>query len=89
MQAPRFKHSSQNELHVCLFAGNLSVRYNRENLHKLFSEIGSVIKVEVRHRTKDYKTISGFGFVTLESMEMAVEAINKLNGHFQFGRKIK
>jgi RNA recognition motif-containing protein len=69
--------------------GNLSVRYNRKNLRDVFVEYGSITNVEVKQRSKDYSSLSGFGFVTFSSFENANDAKEKINGFFQFGRRLR
>lgn len=71
-----------------IYVGNLPYLITEEELQKLFSEYGSVDKVNI---IKDSYTqeSKGFGFVEMEKQADAEEAIKKLNGSMLNGRNLK
>jgi len=61
-----------------LFVGNLSWNTNEESLKTHFSKIGTVLSVRII--TDPYTGKSkGFGFVEMETPELAAQAIRELN----------
>ncbi len=70
-----------------LFVGNLSWDTTEESLKNFFAQVGNV--VEVRIITDKFKGRSkGFGFVTMETEELAQQAMDQLNGKELDGRAI-
>ena len=69
-----------------LFVGNLDFDVKDIELEELFKTKGTVIYAEIV-RFFDKKS-KGFGFVEMETVEEAKEAIEKLNGSEFRGRKI-
>src|SRR5579863_8086096 len=70
-----------------LFVGSLDYSVTDSQLQEYFSTIGKVVsaKVIVDRYTGQGK---GFGFVEMETEEIAKEAMNKLNGSQLNGRTI-
>lgn len=70
-----------------LFVGSLDYTTTDSQLEAHFAAIGKVLsaKVIVDRYTGQGK---GFGFVEMETPEIAKEAMNKLNGSLINGRKI-
>ncbi len=70
-----------------LYIGNLSMKVTEEDLKANFSEVGTIVSVNI---IKDrYTGISrGFGFVEMETEETAQEAIRRFNGGQLLGNTI-
>jgi len=70
-----------------LYIGNLSMKVTEEDLKANFSEVGTIVTVNI---IKDrYTGISrGFGFVEMETEEAAQEAIRRFNGGQLLGNTI-
>ncbi len=70
-----------------LYIGNLSVKVTEEDLKANFSEVGTVVSVNI---IKDkYTGLSrGFGFVEMGTEEEAKEAIQRFNGGQLLGNTI-
>ncbi|MBN1612849.1 MAG: RNA-binding protein [Deltaproteobacteria bacterium] len=70
-----------------LYIGNLSEKVSEEDLKANFSEVGTVVSVNV---IKDKYTgqSRGFGFVEMATDEEAKEAISKFNGGQLDGKTI-
>ena len=70
-----------------LFVGSLNYSTTDSQLEEHFAAIGKVLsaKVIVDRYTGQGK---GFGFVEMETEEIAKEAMNKLNGSQLYGRTI-
>jgi cold-inducible RNA-binding protein len=70
-----------------LYIGNLPAKVSEDDLRTNFSEVGKVVSVNV---IKDKFTgISrGFGFVEMETEELAQEAIRRFNGGQLLGNTI-
>ncbi|OQB06521.1 MAG: RNA recognition motif [bacterium ADurb.Bin212] len=72
-----------------LFVGNLDYSVTDEMLSELFSGVEGVVVVEAKVISDKFSGRSkGFGFVTVESEEMAEKAIEELNEKEFEGRKI-
>lgn len=71
-----------------LYVGNLPFSAEEDDLRGLFSEIGSVDSVKIIRERFSGKS-RGFGFVEMETDELAEEAINKLNGYSLNGRALR
>lgn len=72
-----------------LFVGNLDYTVTDEMLSELFSGVEGVVVVEAKVISDKFSGRSkGFGFVTVESEEMAEKAIEELNEKEFEGRKI-
>lgn len=61
-----------------LFVGNLSWKTDEDSLKTHFSKIGAVISVRIIADQYTGKS-KGFGFVEMESPELAAQAIRELN----------
>lgn len=70
-----------------LYVGNLLYEVTDEELKELFSQAGSVVTATVI-RYQDTGRSKGFGFVEMETEEMAQKAIDTLNGQDNKGRKL-
>lgn len=70
-----------------LYVGNLSYSTTEDELRSLFSEVGSVVTVDM---IKDRMTgrAKGFAFVTMSSAEEAEKAISMFNGKEVGGRAL-
>ena len=69
-----------------LFVGNLTPNIDDQELNDLFAEYGTVVKAEVvRGRGGRGR---GFGYVEMESDDVATEAIAAVNGREWHGREI-
>lgn len=64
-----------------LYVGNLNYRTNEDQLKEIFEKYGEIKSVKVIEGR-------GFGFVEMETVESAQEAIGGLNGYELDGRKI-
>jgi cold-inducible RNA-binding protein len=71
-----------------LFVGNLPFSTNDESLNKLFAEAGSVESAKVIMDRMSGRS-RGFGFVTMQTVEEATAAIDKLNNREVDGRPIR
>lgn len=70
-----------------LYVGNLSYQATDQELHDLFSEVGSVTSAQVV--TDRYSGQSrGFGFVEMSSDDEAQKAIAAINGRSVGGRNL-
>lgn len=79
----------QNEKNK-LFVNSLPYEIDDEALEKIFSAVEGVKVLEAKvivDKFNDGRS-KGFGFVTLETEEMAQECITKLNGSEVSGRQI-
>ena len=70
-----------------LFIGSLSWDTTDDTLKAFFEQVGAVLEAKVivdrfNNRSK------GFGFVTMETEELAAQAIEQLNGQSLDGREI-
>jgi len=83
------KDKMQNEKNK-LFVSNLAYKIDDEMLSSMFSEIEGVVVVEAKVITDKFNDgrSKGFGFVTLETDEMAEIAIKEMNGKEVEGRQI-
>ncbi|MEK6928949.1 MAG: RNA-binding protein [Nanoarchaeota archaeon] len=70
-----------------LYVGNLPFDVDQKKLAELFSAYGEVGEVALI-TFKDTGRSKGFGFVTLQSDEMAEKAIAEMNGKEIEGRKL-
>jgi RNA recognition motif-containing protein len=61
-----------------LYVGNLSYSVTEDDLHRLFSEVGPVASVNLITDRMTGQS-KGFGFVEMETVEAAQEAIERLN----------
>ena len=71
-----------------LYVGNLSFEMSESDLFELFSQVGGVRNTEVV-RDKETHTSKGFGFVEMESIDVAKAAADKFNGFELEGRALK
>ena len=70
-----------------LYVGNLAYEAGEGDLFDLFSKVGAVKNVEVAMDRRANRS-KGFGFVEMESLEIAKEAAAKLNRTDFMGRQI-
>lgn len=70
-----------------LYVGNLSFSTSNEDLHELFSKIGTVESANVVE-DRDTGRSRGFGFVEMSSKEEADNAIQQYNGKEIEGRSL-
>ncbi|HVZ67265.1 MAG TPA: RNA-binding protein [Patescibacteria group bacterium] len=70
-----------------LFIGSLEYSTTDAQLQELFATIGNVLSAKVIV-DRDTGVGKGFGFVEMETPELAQEAMNKLNGTQLNGRSI-
>ncbi len=70
-----------------LYVGNLLYEVTDEELKELFGQAGNVVSATVI-RYQDTGRSKGFGFVEMETEEMAQKAIDTLNGQDNKGRKL-
>lgn len=71
-----------------IYVGDLAYGVTEDELQKLFSDYGSVLKVSII-KDSDTGRSKGFGFVEMEKQTEAEEAIKKLDGSTVKGRNIK
>lgn len=70
-----------------LYVGGLAYSTTEEELGKLFSEQGKVLNVAII-KDRDTGQSKGFGFVEMEDIKEAQNAIKELNGKEVGGRTI-
>ncbi|EQC51830.1 hypothetical protein [Bacteriovorax sp. DB6_IX] len=70
-----------------IYVGNLSYNIENSDLENLFSEVGSVVNVNVV-RDRDTGRARGFGFVEMQSKDDADKAINDLHQRDFMGRAL-
>lgn len=70
-----------------LYVGNLLYETTDEELKELFGQAGTVISASII-RYQDTGRSKGFGFVEMETEEMAQKAIDTFNGQDNKGRKL-
>ena len=61
-----------------LFVSNLDFEVTEEELKSLFDEVGGVVSVSLA-TDRETRRSKGFAFVEMDSAELAIEAIEKLN----------
>ncbi|MFA5927246.1 MAG: RNA-binding protein [Patescibacteria group bacterium] len=72
-----------------LFVGNLSFGIDQDQLRSLFEAIEGVVVVDAALiLDRETQRPRGFGFVTVETEEMAQKAVAELDGKEVDGRKI-
>lgn len=71
-----------------IYVGNLSYRWDNNELQQLFEQYGTVISAEII-MDRDTGRSKGFGFVEMESAEAAQAAIEALDGYDAGGRTLK
>jgi hypothetical protein len=71
-----------------LFVGDLSFFCTEAHLFELFSEFGNVEAVRIVRNDHKKRTM-GFGFVTMETPQIAREVAKILNNHLFMGRIMK
>ena len=71
-----------------LYVGNLTYALRSQDLEEVFRQVGEVVSVKV---VTDMETgrSKGFAFVEMATDELAVSAIEKLNGKEVSGRALK
>ena len=71
-----------------LYVGNLNYSVTEEDLRILFSEVGSVVSVNIITDRVSGQS-KGFGFVEMGTEEAAQEAIQRFNGYELRERQLK
>lgn len=71
-----------------LFVGNLDFKTTQQELHDLFSDVGSIVEVFLPMDRATGRP-RGFGFVEYESEDDAQKAIEKFDGHELSGRPLR
>ena len=71
-----------------LYVGNINFKTTSDELRELFGQFGDVLSVKI---ITDFYTgqSKGFGFIEMDSIDEATNAISSLNGHEHAGRKLK
>lgn len=62
-----------------LYVGNLSYQTTEDELHSLFTQVGTVNEVALI-KDRDTGSSKGFAFITMSSQEEANKAIEQFNG---------
>ena len=65
---------------VRLYIGNLPQNFNVKELETLLTSVGDGIKFKAVF-DRDTKACRGFGFANIKDENVAIELIEKLNGH--------
>ncbi|GAB1539347.1 RNA-binding protein [Scytonema sp. NUACC21] len=73
---------------MSIYVGNLSYSVTQEDLSKVFSEYGTVTRVQLP-TDRETGRVRGFGFVEMESEAAEEAAIQSLDGAEWMGRVIK
>jgi RNA recognition motif-containing protein len=71
-----------------LYVGNLAFAVTEGELEKIFTDYGSVESVKII-TDRDTGRSKGFGFVEMADDEEAQNAIDALNDHEVFGRRLR
>jgi len=71
-----------------LYVGNLPYSVTDESLNQIFSEVGEVVSAKVI-TYRDTGRSKGFGFIEMASDDLALQAIEKMNGTELEGRPLK
>jgi RNA recognition motif-containing protein len=71
-----------------LFVGNLSYSVGESELEAAFAEHGTVVSTVVI-RDRDSGRSRGFGFIEMETEEMAESAVGALDGFEMDGRRLR
>ena len=70
-----------------IYVGNLDFKVNEDDLRSIFEEYGSVTEIKII--TDKYSGRSkGFGFVVMDNLSEAKQAINELSGATLENRQI-
>jgi RNA recognition motif-containing protein len=86
---PTYHYFGKDELmSVKLFVGNLAAETTSTEISDLFSAVGVVSSCRLISDRETGRS-KGFGFVEMDSKEMANAAKEKLNGHQLHGRTLK
>jgi RNA recognition motif-containing protein len=73
---------------MSIYVGNLSYNVTQEELSKVFSEYGTVTRVQLP-TDRETGRVRGFGFVEMESSAAEDAAIQALDGAEWMGRVMK
>jgi RNA recognition motif-containing protein len=73
---------------MSIYVGNLSYSVTQDDLTKVFSEYGSVTRVQLP-TDRETGRVRGFGFVEMESSTAEDAAIQALDGAEWMGRVLK
>jgi len=71
-----------------LYVGNLSFDATEEDLNELFGQAGTVLEVDIVEN-KFHDRHRGFAFVTMESNEEALKAIDMFHEQEHMGRNLQ
>ncbi|KAJ8963679.1 hypothetical protein NQ314_005473 [Rhamnusium bicolor] len=77
------KLKSKKEEHSYFWVSNISRHVKATDLKKFFAQLGKVLTAKILTNGKSY-----FGYVSMDSAELAAKCINQLNNTFFDGRKI-
>jgi cold-inducible RNA-binding protein len=77
----------ENMTNTKLFVGNLSFKTTEAQLEEAFSKSGTVVSVAIP-TDRETGRKRGFGFVEMETKEMAEAAVKDYNGQSLDGRQI-
>lgn len=70
-----------------LFVGGIAWATTEESLKAFFEQVGTVLEVKIITDRETGRS-KGFGFVTMETQELAEKAIEMLNGQELDGRAL-
>ncbi|MBP7691730.1 MAG: RNA-binding protein [Anaerolineales bacterium] len=70
-----------------LYVGNLSYSVKDENLRELFAQVGQVTSAVVITDRESGRS-KGFGFVEMDTDDLAQQALSKFNGFVMMGRPL-
>jgi RNA recognition motif-containing protein len=73
---------------MSIYVGNLSYSVTQDDLTKVFSEYGTVTRVQLP-TDRETGRVRGFGFVEMESEAAETAAISALDGAEWMGRALK
>jgi ribosomal protein S18 len=71
-----------------LFVSNLDFEVSNDQLFEIFSKVGGCVSATVAV-DRETRRSKGFGFIEMENEEVAIQAIEQLNGMQLNGRPIK
>jgi len=84
---PGSRKGKHTKMSMKLYVGNLSFQTSSDDLHQLFSQVGTVDSVNVIEDRETGRS-RGFAFVEMSSSEEGNAAIQQFNGHDVGGRTL-